>query len=269
MQGKLSAPVSRRFFVAGAGALLATPFVHRYAVAQPALDVPYVPTPQDVVDRMLELVKLTQQDFVMDLGCGDGRMLVTAARKFGSRGFGVDLNPARIAEATKNAQAANVTDKIRFEVRNLFQTSIKDANVLTMYLLPSVNLQLRPRILDEMAPGSRIVSHAFHMGDWEPDVQTEAIGRTIYHWIVPAKMAGKWSLSDGGETYDVMIEQKYQRLTGQATVDGMILRLQGFMRGGTFSIAVNTPDGVKTYTGSIADVAVTPAAGAGWSMRKA
>ena len=260
---------TRRSFATGAAALVAASALPRAALAQPALDVPYVPTPQDVVDRMLSLVKPTAQDFVMDLGCGDGRMLVTAASKFGARGFGVDLNPVRIQEATANAKAANVSDKIRFEVRNLFQTSIKDANVLTMYLLPSVNLQLRPRILDEMRPGSRIVSHAFHMGDWEPDVQTEAIGRTIYHWIVPAKIAGKWAISDGGKTYDVMLEQKFQKLTGMAVVDGMNLRLQGFMRGGDFSITVNTPDGLKVFNGAIADVNITPAAGSSWTMRKA
>ena len=136
--------------------------------AQVRLDVPYVPTPQDVVDRMLDMAKLTKDDFHIDLGSGDGRIAVTAAKR-GARSIGVDLNPTRIAEANENAKKAGVTDRVTFVQGNLFEQKIGKANVLTMYLLQSVNLQLRPHILAELRPGSRVVSHAFSMNDWEPD----------------------------------------------------------------------------------------------------
>lgn len=129
------------------------------ASAQVALDVPYVPTPQDVVDRMLDMAKLTKDDFHIDLGSGDGRIVVTAAKR-GARSMGVDLNPVRIAEANENAKKAGVADRVTFVQGNLFEMDIGKANVLTMYLLQGVNLQLRPKILSTLRPGSRVVSHA-------------------------------------------------------------------------------------------------------------
>jgi len=232
----------------------------------PSLDVPYVPTPQDVVDRMLDIVKPTASDFVMDLGCGDGRMLVTAASKFGARGFGVDLNPVRIQEATENAKKANVTDKIRFEVKNLFETSIRDASVLTMYLLPSVNLQLRPRILDEMKPGSRIVSHAFHMADWEPDLQDEVRGRNIYHWVVPAKVAGKWNIHDGGSTIAVDVFQQFQKLSGIARgAGGATGKVSGSIKGTEVTFVVDMGGGAKTYTGQWSSGSIAGPPNSGWN----
>ena len=154
---------------------------------KPKLDVIYVPTPQEVVDRMLDMAKVTAKDFVIDLGCGDGRNVVTAAQKFGARGFGVDIDPQRIKEANENAEKAGVKDKVEFRVANLFETKISDADVMMMYLLSSINLKLRPRILDELKPGSRIVSHAFDMGDWKPQKTVQVDSRTIYFWVVPAK----------------------------------------------------------------------------------
>ena len=136
--------------------------------AQVRLDVPYVPTPQDVVEKMLDMAKLTKDDYHIDLGSGDGRIVITAAQR-GARSMGVDLNPTRIAEANENAKKARVIDRVTFVQANLFETKIGEANVLTMYLLQSVNLQLRPRILDELRSGSRVVSHAFSMNEWEPD----------------------------------------------------------------------------------------------------
>lgn len=194
---------------------------------RPRLDVPYVPTPQEVVDRMLDMAKVTSRDFVMDLGCGDGRMLVTAARKFGASGFGVDINPDRILEANDNAKTAGVADKISFEVRNLFSTPIEKASVLTMYLLPDVNLQLRPRILKEMKPGSRVVSHAFTMGDWETDQRAQVGVRDIYFWIVPAQVEGKWTVREGNDTYALDLKQTYQKFDGLATVNGAVAKVTG------------------------------------------
>ncbi len=273
-----SVNVTRRGALALLGAGAAMPALMTAPVlAQaptPSLDVPYVPTPQDVVDRMLEIVKPTANDFVMDLGCGDGRMLVTAASKFGSKGYGVDLNPVRIQEATENAKKANVTDKIRFEVKNLFDTSISDASVLTMYLLPSVNLQLRPRILDEMKPDSRIVSHVFHMADWEPDLQDEVRGRNIYHWIVPAKIAGKWSLRDGSDTITLNVFQQFQKLTGTAEKESAggkgnaTGKVSGSVKGNEVTFIVDTGSGPKTYTGQLANNMVGGGPGTSWNVSR-
>lgn len=151
------------------------------------LDVPYVPTPQNVVDGMLELADVKKGEVVYDLGCGDGRIVITAAKKFGATGIGVDLNPERIKEANANAVEANVEDKVKFYEGNLFDFDFSKADVLTLYLLPDVNLTLKPKIQEEMKPGSRVVSHAFSMGDWEPDQEITVDGRTVYLWIIPDK----------------------------------------------------------------------------------
>ena len=155
--------------------------------AQLNLDVPYVPTPMDVVEGMLDLGKVGKNDVVYDLGCGDGRIVVTAAKKYGATGIGVDLNPERIKEANENAKEKGVEKKVKFYEGNLFDFDFSKASVLTLYLLPDVNLQLKPKILAEMKPGSRVVSHAFDMGDWKPDKQISVDGRTVYMWTVPNK----------------------------------------------------------------------------------
>ncbi len=155
-------------------------------IARP-LDVPYVPTPLPVVDAMLDLAKVNKSDVVYDLGCGDGRIVVRAATRFGCRGVGVDLNPERVKEAKANAIRANVTELTRFEVGDVFEFDFSGASVVTMYLLPSVNLKLRPRLLKELKPGTRLVSHDFHMGDWVAET-TREVGRSrIYLWTIPAR----------------------------------------------------------------------------------
>lgn len=179
------------------------------------LDVPYVPTPQDVVDRMLEIARVRSDDFVMDLGCGDGRILVTAAARYGARGYGVDINPARIAEAVENARKAGVSERVTFEIKDLFKTPIEQASVLALYLLPTVMLTLRPKILADMKPGSRIVSHDFHMDDWEPDFQESMADHDIFHWVVPARAEGFWTVTADGESYSLFLRQKFQRIDGR------------------------------------------------------
>ena len=151
------------------------------------LDVPYVPTPQKVVNGMLELADVKKGEVVYDLGCGDGRIVITAAKEFGATGIGVDLNPERIEEANANAVEAKVEDKVTFHQGDLFNFDFSKADVLTIYLLPDVNLKLKPKILAEMKPGSRVVSHAFTMGDWEPDESISVDGRNVYLWIIPEK----------------------------------------------------------------------------------
>ena len=149
-------------------------------------DVVYVPTPQTVVDAMLKLAKVTASDIVYDLGCGDGRIVITAARQYGAHGVGIDIDPVRNKEARQNAVTAGVSDKVTFLEQDLFQTDISRASVLTLYLLPSLNRRLIPKIMKELKPGTRIVSHAFDMGDWAPEQQLEVDGRHVYFWTVPA-----------------------------------------------------------------------------------
>ncbi|AFY43505.1 cyclopropane-fatty-acyl-phospholipid synthase family protein [Nostoc sp. PCC 7107] len=150
-------------------------------------DVPYVPTPQPVVDAMLQVAKVGKNDVLYDLGSGDGRIVVTAAQKYGTRGVGIDINPERIQEANANAQKAGVTDRVKFRQQDLFQTDLSEATVITLYLLPEVNQKLRPELL-KLKPGTRIVSHAFDMGDWKPQQTLQVDGKTIYYWVVPKEV---------------------------------------------------------------------------------
>jgi SAM-dependent methyltransferase len=148
-------------------------------------DVPYVPTPQVVVDAMLELGEVKEGDLLYDLGSGDGRIVVTAAKNLGVRGVGIDINPERIQEAEANARQAGVENLTEFREEDLFKADFSEATVVTMYLLPSVNNRLKPRLLSELKPGTRIVSHAFDIEGWEPQRVVEVDGRTIYLWVVP------------------------------------------------------------------------------------
>jgi SAM-dependent methyltransferase len=151
------------------------------------LDVPYVPTPSVVVSAMLEVANAGKDDVLYDLGSGDGRIPITAAKKFGTRGVGVDINPQRIEEANANAQKEGVSDRVQFRQQDLFETDLSEATVVTLYLLPQVNLDLRSRLL-QLKPGTRIVSHAFDMGDWQPNEVLEVSGSTIYYWVVPEEI---------------------------------------------------------------------------------
>jgi len=150
-------------------------------------DVPYVPTPPEVVETMLKLGDVKKGDVVYDLGCGDGRIVIMAAQKFDARGTGVDLNPERIKEAEENARKAGVSDRVRFIEKNLFDVDIHDATVVTLYLLPDVNLKLRPKLLRELKVGTRILSHQFDMVDWKPDKKVEVSWRSVYLWTVTEK----------------------------------------------------------------------------------
>ncbi len=160
-------------------------------------DVPYVPTPPEVVETMLKLADVKKGDILYDLGCGDGRIVVMAAQKFGiARGTGYDIDPERIREAVENARQAGVSAQAHFVEKNLFDADIHDATVVTLYLLPSVNLKLRPKLLKDLKVGTRIVSHQFDMGDWEPDKKVNVDWRTVYLWTVTAQAKAKF----GGET---------------------------------------------------------------------
>jgi tRNA A58 N-methylase Trm61 len=148
-------------------------------------DVIFVPTPQDVVDAMLKMARVSANDVVYDLGSGDGRTPITAAKTYGARGVGIDIDPQRIKEAMANLSTAGVADKVRFLNQDLFTTDISEATVVTLYLLPSLNLKLLPKLNSELKPGTRVVSHAFDMGDIKPEQTQTVNGRTIYLWTVP------------------------------------------------------------------------------------
>ena len=182
---------NRRTLLLGAGAATATlllpaPVLHaQHPAATLHLDVPYVPTPDDVVERMLDLARVGKNDVVYDLGCGDGRIVITAARLRGARGTGIDLNPERIVEARANAQTAGVAERVTFRVGDLFQTDVSAATVVTLYLLPDVNVKLRPRLWKQLKVGTRVVSHAFDMGrEWPPEKTVDLDGRTLYYWTI-------------------------------------------------------------------------------------
>ena len=155
------------------------------------LDVPYVSTPQPVVDAMLRLASVRQEDVVYDLGCGDGRIVITAAREFGARGVGIDIDPRRIEDASAAARSAGVSGRVRFAVQNLFSTDFSEATVVMLYLLPELNAKLLPKIRSELRPGARVVSHQFRMGDWQPErIESAWSGErdhTLFLWVVPPR----------------------------------------------------------------------------------
>jgi SAM-dependent methyltransferase len=179
--------------------------------------IPYVPSPEFVVDRMLEMAEVTKDDLLLDLGSGDGRIVITAAQRYGARGRGVEIDPGLVAEARKNAREQGVADLTEFVAQDMFVAKIADASVLTLYVLTASNLELRPRILSEMKPGSRVVSHQFSMGSWLAEKQESYGDIQIYMWTVPANVAGQWRIERDGRQFTVEITQEFQEIRGNAT----------------------------------------------------
>lgn len=204
------------------------------------LDVPYVPTDEKIVNAMLDLGEVTGQDVLYDLGCGDGRIVVAAALERSTRGVGIDVDPMRITEANEYASHTGVEYLVNFIEGDLLEADFSEATVVTLYLLDLVNVQLRPRLLDELRPGTRIVSHAFDMGDWKPDQRESCGSINLYKWIVPAKVAGTWEWqATSGETYRVELKQKYQQVTGKAWIDGQEAQLKNaLLRGDLLELVV-------------------------------
>ena len=233
-----------------------------YVGPAPRLDAPYVASSGEVVDAMLGLASLRPDDFVIDLGSGDGRILIAAARSNGAHGLGVDIDPARIAEADANARAAGVTGLVTFRREDLFQTPLAQADLLTLYLTQEVNLRLRPRILAQMRPGTRVVSNEFNMGDWRWDSRRRVGAANIYLWIVPARVAGNWTLTQNGRSVPLVLEQLYQQVTGTA---GEARVEQGRLTGADIRFITNMGDGRRTFEGRVAGDAITPTdPSAGW-----
>jgi hypothetical protein len=240
--------------VLAAWCALSNPAKAQQAQGAPHLDVIYVPTPHNVVDRMLKMAQVRRDDYVIDLGSGDGRIPITAAKTYGTRGFGVDIDPNRVREARQSAANAGVADRVEFRMQNLFDTRISDASILTMYLMPDINLKLRPRILGELRPGTRVVSHDFDMEDWRPD-QRAVVGRSkIYLWIVPARVEGRRTVRTGdGQTFTVDLQQRYQEVQGTATVNGRVVPLlRGRLHGDEISFGLDMGKGrIGTFRGRV------------------
>jgi hypothetical protein len=206
-------------------------------VGQPGKDVIWVPTPDEVVERMLRMAQVTANDYVIDLGAGDGKIAIMAAKKFGARSLGIEYNPDMAKHAQGNVEKAGVAGRARIVQGDIFASDFTKATVLTMYLLPALNLKLRPQIL-AMRPGTRVVSHSFNMDDWEPDEVSSLDGRRAYFWLVPASVAGTWAFEATGggatEKSDLSLEQRFQKIDGSLALGGQVqaglrdARLRGF-----------------------------------------
>ena len=253
-----SNPNRRRFLAAlAAASLAAIP-----ASAQDYGDTPYVQTPQNVVDRMLEVAKVGPKDFVIDLGSGDGRMVITAAKKHGARGFGVDLDRRLVTLSNRLAAKMGVADRAVFYERDIYQTDLSPASVVTIYLLPEVNLMMRPRLFAMLKPGTRVVSHDYDMGEWPPDqsftmdAPGKPVGRDqkskVFYWVVPAKASGKWvwrSPADGGSprAFELALNQSFQQVQGTLAADGKAVPIEEARLTGDRLTFVAKLDGVLRY----------------------
>lgn len=233
-------------------------------VGQPGKDVVWVPTPEALVEKMLDLAKVTPQDYVIDLGSGDGRTVIAAAKR-GARAHGIEYNPDMVGLAERNAKAAGVAGRATFAQADLFESDFSKAQVVTMFLLPSINMRLRPTILN-MRPGTRIVSNTFTMEDWQSDETATVTGDctswcTAHLWIVPAKVEGTWQMSGGAGT--LALNQQFQMVSGTL---GSAAISDGRLRGDQITFKV----GATTYTGTVEGNSMrgTTSAGTAWSAMK-
>jgi len=224
------------------------PSAYEPEVGQPGKDVVWVPTPQAVVDKMLDMARVTPKDFVIDLGSGDGRTVITAAKR-GAHAMGVEYNPDMVELARNNARAAGVTERVEFVQADLFETDLSKATVITMFLLPDINLKLRPKLLG-LKPGTRIASNTFTMGDWQPDMKqtVEACDGswcTALFWIVPARVAGQWKLPQG----ELTLKQSFQVLSGTLRTGERTVPIHGKVRGEEIVFSAGGKEYHGRYTG--------------------
>jgi len=251
----MTAPVNTRSVWRRAAAMLvALPALAPAADQHPHADVPYIPTPPAVVDAMLELAGVGPRDYVIDLGSGDGRIVIAAARQRGARGFGVEIDSELVQAARRAAQHEGVARQVEFKVQDLFGTDLGQATVVAMYLYPRLMIQLRPRLFAELKPGSRVVSHDFDMAGWKPDarVTVPVPGKPYgppssdaYLWIVPANVAGTWTWrAADGVDYELTLLQTFQMLEGKAVIGGRPGRVEGGrMRGDEISLMLTAEVG--------------------------
>jgi precorrin-6B methylase 2 len=246
---RLTAALVLSFIAAGSGAQDKAAQEYKPEVGQEGKDVIWVPTPQPLVDKMLDIAKVTPRDYVIDLGSGDGRTVITAAKR-GARALGIEYNPNMVALSKRNAEKEGVLGKAQFRQADLFKTDFSDATVLTMFLLPDINIKLRPKILD-MKPGTRVVSNSFTMEDWQAD-ETSSVSQaegcesycTAYLWIVPAKVEGVWRSGDG----ELSLTQKFQMVSGRLKRADRLTPVSGGRLNGD-AIRFNVGDAV--YTGRV------------------
>lgn len=243
-------------------------------VGQPGKDVVWVPTPELVVSRMLDMAKVNPSDLLVDLGSGDGRTVIAAAKR-GVRAMGVEFNPDMVALSIKEAARQGVSDKVRFIHGDIFATDFSQATVLTLYLLPSLNVKLRPTILD-MKPGTRVVSHAFNMEEWEPDETATPEGRQVFLWIVPAKIGGNWNIQSGAGSRQLVLQQTFQKIEGSLRGGGETLSLfDAQLRGDEIRFTVLEKNGARRdFSGRVqgnsisGTVRTTGGPDSSWSARR-
>ena len=236
----------------------------------PHSDAPYVVTPNEVVIEILKIASVTKDDVVYDLGSGDGRLVIAAAKQFGARGVGVEIDPRLIQESNENARLAGVSDRVKFVQQDLFQTDLSEATVVTLYLLPEVNLRLRPKLLRELKPGTRLVSHQFGLKDWKPDrsevVRTPSRLHRVDYWIIPAQVAGTWQwtmqTATSEKRYTLQLRQQFQEVSGMLSTDNaQILINQAKLTGDQVSFKVSQPvhetGGTMQFNGRISNNTIT------------
>jgi hypothetical protein len=221
---------------------------------------------------MLKVARVGSKDVLYDLGSGDGRIVIAAAKKYGTRGTGIDLDPARIEESEAAARKAGVTGKTQFRQADLFETDLRDATVVTLYLLPSLNVKLRPKLFRELRPGSRVVSHAFDMGDWRPDSTFMVGTNAVFYWTVPANAGGEWSLTaPGGKEYRLSLRQTFQNLEGSAERNGTSMPVSlGLVIGDKVILEIADPEKPVRLSGRIEGDTMTGKGGSKsrWSARR-
>jgi SAM-dependent methyltransferase len=221
-------------------------------VGQAGKDVIWVPSPDDIVDRMLTMAQVTSNDLVIDLGSGDGKIAIAAAKKFGARAMGIEYNPDMVKLSQANAQAAGVAQKASFRQADIFASDFSQATVITMYLLPGLNMKLRPQILS-MRPGTRVASHSFSMEDWVADEISTLDGRRAYFWVVPSNVQGGWAVDAGGQRLDLTLEQTFQKINGTVALGVLQAGLrEPRLRGFNISFAYVDTAGVRRdFTGRV------------------
>jgi precorrin-6B methylase 2 len=241
------------------------------AQASRSPDVHFVPTPHDVVAAMLKVANVRRNDVLFDLGSGDGRIVIAAAKKYGTRGTGIDIDSVRVAEGRLGARKAGVANKVKFQRADLFQTDLREATVVTLYLLPTLNVKLRPKLYAELKPGSRVVSHAFDMGSWKPD-STFMVGTSaVFYWVIPANVGGEWALTaPGGKEYTLRLTQKFQHVEGTAELNGKSVPVSAAgVHGDKLILEIANPDGPVRLTGRVKDDVITGThPGSKWSARR-
>ena len=229
------------------------------AQASRSPDVHFVPTPHDVVAAMLKVANVRRNDVLFDLGSGDGRIVIAAAKKYGTRGTGIDIDSVRVAEGRLGARKAGVANKAKFQRADLFETDLREATVVTLYLLPTLNVKLRPKLYAELKPGSRVVSHAFDMGSWKPD-STFMVGTSaVFYWVIPANVGGEWALTaPGGKEYTLRLTQKFQHVEGTAELNGKSVPVSAAgVHGDKLILEIADPDGPVRLTGRVKDDVIT------------